>query len=260
MMALWAHHLTQLICCMFFPVVMGIVLPQITNDSMSLTTNGHNSTANVPRLITRSDGRIAGVVAPETVKAFNMRKMELDHYKSLWRQVNVDGNTDSGSKIEVLGALLKKHVHKLRSVPNGKVELVFLVDSSSSVGKENFFNELKFVKKLLADFTVAQWAARVAIITFSSRHRVHAVVDQLRNPSSDNHKCSLLNEDLPTITYVGGGTYTKGAFTEAQVCTRFQLLGSFRAHLNIKEQRFLSRKPLRRPRHLDFFTLICGLP
>ncbi len=53
-----------------------------------------------------------------------------------------------------------------------QVELVFLVDSSASVGAENFFNELKFVKKLLADFTVSTETARVAVITFSSKNRV----------------------------------------------------------------------------------------
>ena len=58
------------------------------------------------------------------------------------------------SKVEVLGQVLKTRVQALRHVPCQRVELVFLVDSSASVGAENFFNELKFVRKLLADFTV----------------------------------------------------------------------------------------------------------
>lgn len=49
-----------------------------------------------------------------------------------------------------------------------KVELVFLIDASSSVGFDNFQSELKFVKKLLADFTVSFNQTRVAIVTFSS--------------------------------------------------------------------------------------------
>ena len=90
---------------------------------------------------------------------------------------------------------------------------------SASVGINNFFNELKFVKKLLADFTVAPDATRVAIITFSSKHRVELNVNQLEDGPRGNrhHKCALLNEDLPRITYVGGGTYTKGAFEMAKV-------------------------------------------
>lgn len=49
-----------------------------------------------------------------------------------------------------------------------KLEMVFLVDASSSVGEENFDSELKFVKKLLADFTISSDHTRVAIVTFSS--------------------------------------------------------------------------------------------
>lgn len=140
-------------------------------------------------------------------------------YEALWRNADVPMDTSSATKIDVLGYLLKKQVEKLRRVSNGQVELVFLVDSSASVGIENFFNELKFVKKLLADFTVAPDATRVAIITFSSKHRVELNVNQLDNSiaGKHHHKCALLNEDLPKITYVGGGTYTKGAFELAKV-------------------------------------------
>lgn len=144
------------------------------------------------------------------------RDRDLMIYDMLWRS-QIDETSRSRSKIEVLGDVLKKHVSRLRRVENGQVELVFLVDSSASVGLENFFNELKFVKKLLADFTVAIDATRVVVITFSSSHRVVANVDQVSVPNPNKHKCSLLNEELPSITYVGGGTYTKGALELAEV-------------------------------------------
>ena len=44
------------------------------------------------------------------------------------------------------------------------------------MGANNFNNEIKFVKKLLADFTVAFNQTRVAIITFSSQDRVIYVI------------------------------------------------------------------------------------
>ncbi len=113
--------------------------------------------------------------------------------------------------------VLKGHVEKLRGTANGKVDLVFLVDSSSSVGITNFFNELKFVRKLLAGFEVAEWATRVAVITFASRHRVVVNIDHLSEPNVTKHKCSLLGAELPSITYVGGGTFTRGAFVLAEV-------------------------------------------
>ena len=45
---------------------------------------------------------------------------------------------------------------------------MFLVDSSASVGADNFDSELKFVRKLLADFTVSENATHVAVIAYSS--------------------------------------------------------------------------------------------
>ncbi|KAA0191146.1 hypothetical protein HAZT_HAZT002267 [Hyalella azteca] len=96
------------------------------------------------------------------------------------------------------------------------IELVFLVDSSSSVGADNFLDELKFVKKLLADFTVSYNQTRVAVITFSSQDRVKVEVDHVSSPHPHNHKCVLLEWQMPRIRFMGGGTYTMGAMLEAQ--------------------------------------------
>lgn len=128
-----------------------------------------------------------------------------------------EAEQNSRSKVEVFGEILKRHVHDLRRTANRKVELVFLVDSSASVGSEEFLNELKFVKKLLADFTVDRHTTRVSVVTFSSRSRVVRHIDHLTYPKDDNHKCSLLEEELPKIEYSGGGTYTLGAMEEAEV-------------------------------------------
>jgi von Willebrand factor type A domain len=49
-----------------------------------------------------------------------------------------------------------------------EADLVFLVDSSASVGADNFYNEIKFIRKLLADFTVSMNTTRVVVITYSS--------------------------------------------------------------------------------------------
>lgn len=119
--------------------------------------------------------------------------------------------------VEQRSAVLKKHVKELKSTANKKVELVFLVDSSASVGAPNFHNELKFVRKLLADFTVDINTTRVSVITFSSRQKVIRHIDYLTNPLERNHKCSLLGNDFPKIKYSGGGTFTLGAMREAKV-------------------------------------------
>ena len=90
----------------------------------------------------------------------------------------------------------------LRHVPGQKVELVFLVDSSTSVGAENFFNELKFVKKLQADFTVSVQAARVAVVTFSSKNLVVRHIDH-DGDQQQRHKCRLLEQELPDLSTAG---------------------------------------------------------
>ena len=141
------------------------------------------------------------------------------NHEDLTRLGVVPGEAEqtSRSKVEVFGEILKRHVHELRRTANRKVELVFLVDSSASVGSEEFLNELKFVKKLLADFTVDRHTTRVSVVTFSSRSRVIRHIDHLTHSRDENHKCSLLEEELPKIEYSGGGTYTLGAMLEAEV-------------------------------------------
>jgi hypothetical protein len=123
------------------------------------------------------------------------------------------------SQVEVFGAILKSHVQALRRLPNRKVDLVFLVDSSTSVGEANFLNELKFVQRLLANFIVDRHTTRVAVITFSSPNSVYPHVDYISNVVDDNHKCALLEEAMPKIPFVMGSTYTYGAMKEAQVST-----------------------------------------
>jgi hypothetical protein len=107
-------------------------------------------------------------------------------------------------------------VRRLRAL-SGRLELVFLVDESSSVGPVNFLNELKFVRTLLSDFPVVSTATRVAVVTFSSKNNVVARVDHISSRRAHQHKCALLSRELPAITYRGGGTYTKGAFQQAAV-------------------------------------------
>jgi hypothetical protein len=128
-----------------------------------------------------------------------------------------DEQIASKSKVDKLGPVLKRHIQALRQVSNKKVDIVFLVDSSASVGPRDFEYEIKFVRKLLADFTVDSNHTRVCVITFSSKKRVLRQIDYVGQPLVDKNKCTLLEEDVPNIRYVGGGTYTLGAFLEAKV-------------------------------------------
>ncbi|CAJ1086014.1 sushi%2C von Willebrand factor type A, EGF and pentraxin domain-containing protein 1 [Xyrichtys novacula] len=118
------------------------------------------------------------------------------------------------SKVERLGQAFKRNVRELRE-KSACLDLVFLVDESSSVGANNFLSELRFVRKMLSDFPVAPENTRVAVVTFSSKTHVVTRVDHISAPKSHQHKCSLFNQEIPAINYRGGGTYTKGAFQRA---------------------------------------------
>ncbi|TRY57481.1 hypothetical protein DNTS_014228 [Danionella cerebrum] len=120
----------------------------------------------------------------------------------------------SESKVERLGQVFRKNVRLLRE-RGGCLDLVFLVDESSSVGALNFGSELRFIRKMLSDFPVAPEATRVALVTFSSRSHVVTRVDYVSAPRAHQHKCSLFSKEIPSITYRGGGTYTRGAFQRA---------------------------------------------
>ncbi|XP_035375850.1 sushi, von Willebrand factor type A, EGF and pentraxin domain-containing protein 1 isoform X3 [Electrophorus electricus] len=118
------------------------------------------------------------------------------------------------SKVERLGQVFRRNVRLLRERAD-RLDLVFLVDESSSVGAANFRSELHFVRKMLSDFPVAPEATRVALVTFSSKSRVVTRVDHVSAFKQHQHKCSLFNKEIPGITYQGGGTYTRGAFQRA---------------------------------------------
>lgn len=74
------------------------------------------------------------------------------------------------SKVDVLGEVFKKNIDAFKTW--GKLDIVFLIDASSSVGENNFKSELKFVKKLLSDVIVDYDHSRIAVVTFSSKNNV----------------------------------------------------------------------------------------
>lgn len=79
-------------------------------------------------------------------------------------------------KLDMMSTTFRKTINKIK-MKHKRIEMVFLVDSSSSVGKENFLNEISFVKRLLSDFNVSFNYTRVALITFSSRSKIVSKTD-----------------------------------------------------------------------------------
>lgn len=94
------------------------------------------------------------------------------NFKSMQLKDSISENSVSTkNKFQKFSDTFKSSILKLKK-SHKKIDLVFLVDSSSSVGKMNFLSEIKFVKKVLADFTVSYNHTRVAVVSFSSAGKV----------------------------------------------------------------------------------------
>lgn len=160
------------------------------------------------------------------------------------KQITIDDVLAAEIKVQELSAVLKTTIHRIRQQYK-KMDIVFLIDSSSSVGKSNFRSELRFVIKFLSDFNVSFNYTRVSIVTFSSQDKIvckfdqngifnvqfHIAcffkyqidknqvrhVDHISEANSDNDKCKLLNSQMPAIDFAGGGTHTADALQQAKV-------------------------------------------
>ena len=98
----------------------------------------------------------------------NLFENEIEQRKT---ENDIEGTKD---QLDVMSNTFRKTINKIK-FKHKKIEIVFLVDSSSSVGKENFANEISFVKRFLSDFNVSFNYTRVALVTFSSRFKIVSV-------------------------------------------------------------------------------------
>lgn len=89
--------------------------------------------------------------------------------------MTASANVSARTKVETLSKVFKMSVQRIKHKQK-RMDIVFLIDSSSSVGKNNFHSELKFVKKFLSDFNVSFNHTRVAIVTFSSQGKIVSAV------------------------------------------------------------------------------------
>ncbi|XP_077973714.1 sushi, von Willebrand factor type A, EGF and pentraxin domain-containing protein 1-like isoform X2 [Styela clava] len=121
--------------------------------------------------------------------------------------------TISEERINELTNTFKTNVERLKG--HEQLDLIFVIDESSSVGLVNFNDEIKFVSRFVSGIAVDMNHTRVAVVTYSDN--VTSWVNQVSMGEIHAHKCSLLAQDLPSITYVGGGTFTRGGLTRAEI-------------------------------------------
>ncbi|XP_030056769.1 collagen alpha-1(XXVIII) chain isoform X1 [Microcaecilia unicolor] len=88
------------------------------------------------------------------------------------------------------------------------VELVFVIDSSESVGPENFQRIKSFVKALIDRVTVNQVTSRIGIINFSHQVELSATLQQYSRKEDVKHA-------VDQMQYLGEGTFTATALNKA---------------------------------------------
>lgn len=87
-----------------------------------------------------------------------------------------------------------------------KIDLVFMIDASGSVGSANFRKMKSFVSNSVSHFTIGPNDARVGAITFSSQPHFQFALNKYTDKSS-------LSNAIQKIPYQSGGTNTDIALT-----------------------------------------------
>ncbi|NWU56104.1 COSA1 protein, partial [Dromas ardeola] len=88
------------------------------------------------------------------------------------------------------------------------LELVFVIDSSESVGPDNFDITKTFMKTVIDKVSANHATARIGIINFSHKVRLVSSLEQNKNKEH-------LKSDVDKMPYLGEGTYTASAIQEA---------------------------------------------
>ena len=85
-----------------------------------------------------------------------------------------------------------------------KVELIFILDSSSSVGRENFRKVRRFVSKLVQEFSVNPSATQVSVVSYAAKPRLDVPLSGYVNKECTIKKIQSLRYTLlymyPTTT------------------------------------------------------------
>ena len=84
------------------------------------------------------------------------------------------------------------------------VDLVFVLDSSSSIGSTNFFKIIEFVSKVVNALKIGPTRSQVGIVVYSTNVSIPF------NLNTYSNKTSLLSA-IDDISYIGGGTDTAQA-------------------------------------------------
>ncbi|CAC5378865.1 COL12A [Mytilus coruscus] len=97
-------------------------------------------------------------------------------------------------------------LHTTEAGCHDKIDLVFLIDASGSIGSANFRKIKSFVSNSVSHFTIGPNDAQVGAITFSSQPHFQFALNKYKDNSS-------LSNAIQHIPYQSGGTNTDTALT-----------------------------------------------
>jgi len=135
----------------------------ITNVFVCHAANDYDDYEEIPEQSLQLSKAVS-LTTPRPAKEFFLDDEEEEKRKKMENDV-------LKAQLDNMSQIFRKTVTKIKT-KHKKIDMLFLVDASSSVGKENFANEISFVKRLLSDFNVSFNYTRVALITFSSRSKI----------------------------------------------------------------------------------------
>ena len=97
----------------------------------------------------------------------------------------------------------------MENICREKLDLGFVLDSSGSIGAQNFEKIKTFVKNLTDHFKISRDYTRVSIISYATSPTLHFPFSRQFADRNDLHSA------IENITYSAGNTYTGAALTEA---------------------------------------------
>ena len=95
-------------------------------------------------------------------------------------------------------------------VCKAKMDLAFVVDASSSVGRKNFRRLKRFLQRLVSAFSISPRFVKVGIVLYSSRRKVITI------PLNRFPTLSQLKRIIWRLPYLRGGTFTGYALEVAK--------------------------------------------
>lgn len=148
-------------------VVWAILLLQtidavVSNDSME-TVGSESRESNESTECSSTTEQNNVIVVTDETQLKTPIQLHPDIFETTTPLIEIKVNEQSG--------VLKRTIQNIRQKYK-KIDVVFLLDASSSVGKRSFLSELKFVRKFLSDFNVSYNYTRVSLVTFSSQGKI----------------------------------------------------------------------------------------